>query len=43
MVDNEATQEVDAPNQEASEVDTSKSKNFRNSKKDYLYGGGSDK
>ncbi len=29
--------------QEASEVDTSKSKNFRNSKKDYLYGGGSDK
>jgi hypothetical protein len=24
-------------------VDTSKSKNFRNSKKDYLYGGGSNK
>ena len=25
------------------DVDTSKSKNFRNSKKDYLYGGGSNK
>jgi hypothetical protein len=25
------------------DVDTSKSKNFRNSKKEYLYGGGSDK